>query len=248
MNAIIGNRGSGKTTALIKLSSKHQLYILVLNRERQKQLFQQAHDLGYQIPYPITLDDFLADKLRGSHIREILIDDVDDILKHIFATVKINTVSLTNPDFIYMLTVDPSESEADLDIDEEIKKFENNAEFERTHENLRGCQYFKKLAALLRELKTLKAEQCEDAISREEMLKYQYYLHGKMSNEENHKLWQFIKSLPSVTPKQKTGKWNVLGYDDPSVRMYKCSECHMKITLKFNYCPNCGAKMEGGKK
>jgi hypothetical protein len=163
-------------------------------------------------------------------------------------TVKINTVSLTNPDFIYMLTADPSESEADLDIDEEIKKFESNAEFERTHENLRGCQYFKKLAALLRELKTLKAEQCEDAISREEMLKYQYYLHGKMSNEENHKLWQFIKSLPSVTPKQKTGKWNVLGYDDPIVRLYKCSECHMKITLKFNYCPNCGAKMEGGKK
>ena len=100
MNAIIGKRGSGKTTALIKLSSKHQLYILVLNRERQKQLFQQAHDLGYQIPYPITLDDYLRDKLRGSHIREILIDDVDDILKYIFASVKINTVSLTNPDFI----------------------------------------------------------------------------------------------------------------------------------------------------
>ena len=48
---------------------------------------------------------------------------------------------------------------------------------------------------------------CDDAISREEMLKYQWYLHGKMSNEENHKLWQFIKSLPSVTPKQKTGEW-----------------------------------------
>jgi hypothetical protein len=91
-------------------------------------------------------------------------------------------------------------------------------------------------------------ELCEDAISRKAMLEYQQYLHGKMPNEENYKLWEFIKELPSVTPKQKTGKWNVLGYDDPSVRMYKCSECHMKITLKFNYCPNCGAKMEGGKK
>lgn len=192
----------------------------------------------------------------------------------------------------------PPISDADLDIDEEIKKFESNAEFERTHENLRGCQEFKKFAGWLKELKELKAEQknriareryedlvgyfggdetiiesreefqkwlarirwhvkkcdelarekeaepCEDAISREEMLKYQWYLHGKMSNEENHKLWQFIKSLPSVTQKQKTGKWNILGYDDPSVRFYKCSECHMKITLKFNYCQNCGAKME----
>lgn len=44
-------------------------------------------------------------------------------------------------------------------------------------------------------------EPCEDCISREEMLKYQQYLHGKMSNEENHKLWNFIKGLPSVTPK-----------------------------------------------
>ena len=100
------------------------------------------------------------------------------------------------------------------------------------------------IEALVQSEKALEVEPCEDAISREEMLKYQWYLHGKMSNEENHKLWQFIKSLPSVTPKQKTGKWNILGYDDPSVRFYKCSECHMKITLKFNYCPNCGAKME----
>lgn len=57
------------------------------------------------------------------------------------------------------------------------------------------------------ELKTLKTKPCEDAISRKAMLEYQQYLHGKMSNEENHKLWEFIKGLPSVTPKQKTGEW-----------------------------------------
>lgn len=57
-------------------------------------------------------------------------------------------------------------------------------------------------------------------------------------------IMQDILDLPSTTPKQKTGKWNVLGYDDPLVRFYKCSECHAKITLKFNYCPHCGAKME----
>ena len=211
MNAIIGKRGSGKTTALIKLSSKHQLYILVLNRERQKQLFQQAHDLGYQIPYPITLDDYLRDKLRGSHIREILIDDVDDILKYIFATVKINTVSLTNPDFIHRLTFDPQESEADLNIDEEIKKFESNAEFEWTHENLRGCQEFRQLAGWLRELKALKTEPCEDAISREAALmcmtgKYVADLEYKPDDIISQHIKR-IKALPSVTPKQKTGEW-----------------------------------------
>ena len=30
------------------------------------------------------------------------------------------------------------------------------------------------------------------------MLGYQQYLHGRMLNEENHKLWEFIKDLPPV--------------------------------------------------
>jgi hypothetical protein len=112
-------------------------------------------------------------------------------------------------------------------------------------EHEKCSQDFRQLAAWIKELKACKEQQpCADAISRKAMMEYQQYLHGKMPNEENHKLWEFIKELPSVTPKQKTGKWNVLGYDDPQVRLYKCSECHMKITRKFNYCPNCGAKME----
>lgn len=44
-------------------------------------------------------------------------------------------------------------------------------------------------------------DDCEDAISRQAMLDYQQYLHGKMSNEENYELWKFIKALPSVTSK-----------------------------------------------
>lgn len=104
MNIIMGKKGSGKTRELIRLSSKHQIYILVLNRARQKDLYQQAHDLGFQIPYPITLDDFMRDKLIGSHIKEILIDDLDDVLKNIFYPIQINTVSLRNPDFVYRLS------------------------------------------------------------------------------------------------------------------------------------------------
>lgn len=57
--------------------------------------------------------------------------------------------------------------------------------------------------------KILKQEPCEDAISRKSMLDYQEYLHGKMSNEENYKLWEFIKDLPSVTPVPKLGQETV---------------------------------------
>ena len=56
-------------------------------------------------------------------------------------------------------------------------------------------------------IKALKKEPCEDAISRKAMLDYQQYLQGRMPNEENYKLWKFIKDLPSVTPAQKRDEW-----------------------------------------
>lgn len=91
------------------------------------------------------------------------------------------------------------------------------------------------------------AEPCEDAISRDAV--WAKITNGAYSLES---LEQFIdriskevEAMPSVTPKQKAGKWIVLGRDDPDCLFYRCSECHMKITLKFNYCPNCSAKMEG---
>ena len=95
-------------------------------------------------------------------------------------------------------------------------------------------------------IKTLEQEPCEDAISRKSMLNYQQYLHGRMSNEENHKLWEFIKNLPSVTHTQKTGRWIFV---DDAHEHARCSECgYGNVDLldrrPHNYCPNCGSKME----
>lgn len=55
-----------------------------------------------------------------------------------------------------------------MTLDEVIKRFSNNAEYERTHENLQGCLEFRQLAEWLTELKELKeqTEPCEDCISR----------------------------------------------------------------------------------
>ena len=54
--------------------------------------------------------------------------------------------------------------------------------------------------------------------------------------------WARIDALPSVTPKQKRGKW-INGY---------CSECGKHAPFwamastyyKSSFCPNCGAKMD----
>lgn len=117
-----------------------------------------------------------------------------------------------------------------------------------------------KIAKLERTIEALEQEPCEDAISRKSMLDYQQYLHGKMSNEENFKLWEFIKDLPSVTPAPK--KCHNVNTDYAECDQFVCSNCGIELQdwhrverdedgdithheYEFNYCPNCGAKIKG---
>lgn len=56
---------------------------------------------------------------------------------------------------------------------------------------------------------------------------------------------EWMKTLPSAQPEQKVGKWLLYGRGTA-----KCSQCGMVYIDAydddrcFNYCPNCGAKME----
>ena len=95
-------------------------------------------------------------------------------------------------------------------------------------------------------------EVSEDCISREYMLKLQRELHGWMSNDKNHELWQKIKEAPSVVPSRAEGEWKfkkIFSNDDSEFPMgyLVCSVCgsqHANAT-PCNYCDNCGAKMKG---
>lgn len=58
---------------------------------------------------------------------------------------------------------------------------------------------------------------------------------------------QALNEMPSIQPKQKTGRWIPFDCDT-----WECSECKTLFTTLegtpkdnlFNFCPNCGAKME----
>ena len=92
---------------------------------------------------------------------------------------------------------------------------------------------------------TAQPEPCEDAVSREEVL--------------NCLEWQYpdktprtkIMELPPVTPKQRTGKWidGIIPNDSGGLPVIVCDQCNTFFPLQFgdghNFCPNCGAKMEG---
>ena len=98
-NIIIGERCSGKTTRLILRSARDQLYILTSTKSRAHAIFDTARDMGLAIPFPVTLDEYLrGSKFQGSSIRRdgLLIDDVDDVVRTLFAGIPIREMALTD--------------------------------------------------------------------------------------------------------------------------------------------------------
>ena len=79
------------------------------------------------------------------------------------------------------------------------------------------------------------AEPCEDAISREAVIKL---FNGNIGSEAALILHK-VKQLPSVTPKPKTGHWTGV----TMTYRYRCSECGNTADYRDNYCPSCGCRM-----
>ena len=84
------------------------------------------------------------------------------------------------------------------------------------------------------------AEPCEDAISREAVIKL---FNGNIGSEAALILHK-VKQLPSVTPSRHKGRW-ILDEDKSLLfNVYKCSNCENIGARKSKFCPNCGAEME----
>jgi len=85
-----GSRACGKTTELIKESHEKNLYILCVDRHRAMYIERLARHLELSIPYPITINELPISK--GSSIKEVLVDDVEDILARLI-NLNLNTLS-----------------------------------------------------------------------------------------------------------------------------------------------------------
>jgi len=82
MGAIIGgNPNCGKTTELIKKSSEEWLYIVVANKEQAYSIARMAEHMNLDIPYPITIGELPIKP--GSHIKGVLIDEVEQLLMNV---------------------------------------------------------------------------------------------------------------------------------------------------------------------
>lgn len=61
---------------------------------------------------------------------------------------------------------------------------------------------------------------------------------------EAREILNSIQQLPSVQPMRKKGKWTI---EDCHAATYKycCSNCKAHHRARYDFCPSCGAKMEG---
>lgn len=72
------NRGSGKTTKLIKISNKTKAPIICRTRKIAEIIKERAKEMDLEIPNPITIDMYKNEKYR---YEKVLIDDIDLVLK-----------------------------------------------------------------------------------------------------------------------------------------------------------------------
>ena len=97
MELIIRGRRNGKTAELIKRSAETRTYILTTTELRARNIFAQACNMGLDIPFPLTINDYFSSHgFAGSYIKSVYIDDADEVLKHTFNGVKIEAVTMTD--------------------------------------------------------------------------------------------------------------------------------------------------------
>lgn len=93
MKIIYKEKNGGKTMELIKLSHETKHYIVCHKLEEANCIFNEAKEMGYDIPLPITYHEFIKGKY-GEFVSGFLIDNVDCLLEYI-SKVPITAITLT---------------------------------------------------------------------------------------------------------------------------------------------------------
>lgn len=99
MEKIIGKRGSGRTTELIKKAAEEDLYILTPNRRMADAVYKQAKDMGLEIKHPVACTEIMENRLNGEEIEclirdGVLIDETEMIIRKMFNDIQVKAITL----------------------------------------------------------------------------------------------------------------------------------------------------------
>lgn len=85
MKIINLGRGQGKTTRLLYASEFNDMPILCLTETEKDYLWKKAYLYGLEIPEPISVNDIISNKHRGSEVvdKEILVDEAPMVLQNL---------------------------------------------------------------------------------------------------------------------------------------------------------------------
>ena len=95
MEVIYRSRGQGKTTDLIKMSAEKGYYLVCSTMSRVKWTANHARELGLDIPFPLTFDEFIQREYYGKGIKGFVIDDADQLLQYM-SSVPVFAVALND--------------------------------------------------------------------------------------------------------------------------------------------------------
>ena len=101
-------------------------------------------------------------------------------------------------------------------------------------------------------------ESCEDAVNRQRLLndlkklKTAWKKYPVMAEQIKgvEAAIGYAEAIPSVMPKRKTGKWEIIAHESHIggfTHVKKCSVCGVEQIIRSRFCPNCGARMDGYK-
>lgn len=94
MKKIYKEPRTGKTTELIKMCANFGGYIVCRDRIAAEQTAKMAKDLNYNIPYPMTFEEFLSGRYHAEGVRKVYIDNADVLLNRLARGVEIAAIAM----------------------------------------------------------------------------------------------------------------------------------------------------------
>lgn len=95
MKKLIEEKGSGKTTAVIEQAHETGAYIIVISDDEARRVAVLAEEMGKSIRYPVTIGEFLRGGMRGSRVKNIIIDNLDLMIRRICAGLDVELITMT---------------------------------------------------------------------------------------------------------------------------------------------------------
>lgn len=80
MDWVIGAKGSGKTTHIVRMASRYNCDVIVATEARARDVEYMAHELRMKVPGIFTIHDVVSGLIRNRH-NPVIFDDVQDCLQ-----------------------------------------------------------------------------------------------------------------------------------------------------------------------